>query len=435
MLVDYELPLFVCIIKGGAKMTINNKEMLKQIVEREIQNAKVTDVHTHLYSEDFGGLLLWGVDELLTYHYLIAEYFRYSSMNYSEFFILSKREQANLIWKTLFIDHSPVSEAQRGILTVLSKLGLDVASRDLDSYRRYFESLTDKEYIDKVFKLSGVEEVVMTNDPFDESERLVWENKCSDDLRFNAALRIDSLLNNYNQSYKKMQEWGYNVDKDLGAGSLEEIKRFLREWINKINALYMAVSLPPVFMVPEDSTRSRIIENCVIPLGREMNIPFAMMIGVNKLVNYKLGLAGDSLEKANIKAVEYLCKTYPENKFMVTMLSKENQHELAITARKFRNLMVFGCWWFLNNPSIVEEITRIRIETLGLSFIPQHSDARVLDQLIYKWTHSKKIVAKVLTDKYSDLLDNNWILTEEEIRRDVEDLFSNNFWNFIGKDK
>ena len=120
---------------------------------------------------------------------------------------------------------------------------------------------------------------------------------------------------------------------------------------------------------------------------------------------------------------------------MVTMLSKENQHELAITARKFRNLMIFGCWWFLNNPSIIEEMTRMRMETLGLSFIPQHSDARVLDQLIYKWTHSRKIISKVLTDKYSDLLDNNWTVTEEEIKRDIEGLFSQNFWTFMGKEK
>jgi hypothetical protein len=27
--------------------------------------------------------------------------------------------------------------------------------------------------------------------------------------------------------------------------------------------------------------------------------------------------------------------------------------------------MPFGCWWFLNNPSLVEEITRERIEMLG----------------------------------------------------------------------
>lgn len=416
-------------------MEIKDKETLKKVIEREVSNAKITDVHTHIYPETFGNLLLWGIDDLLTYHYLIAEYFRYSTMEYEEFFTLPKKEQADLIWKTLFIDHSPISEAQRGVLTVLSKLGLDVSSRDLESYRDYFNSMTTGEYIDKVFELSGVESVVMTNDPFDDNERPLWDLKGNHDKRFNAALRIDPLLNNYESSYLKLKEWGYKVDKDLDAASIGEIKRFLREWIKKLGAVYMAVSLPPAFTVPEDSSRSRIIENCIIPVSRELNVPFAMMMGVNKLVNYKLYLAGDSVGKANIRTLEYLCSTYPENKFLVTMLSRENQHELAITARKFRNLMPFGCWWFLNNPSIVEEITRERVETLGLSFIPQHSDARVLDQLIYKWTHSKKVIAKVLVDKYSDIFDNNWTITEEEIRRDVADLFGNNFWKFIGRDK
>jgi hypothetical protein len=32
--------------------------------------------------------------------------------------------------------------------------------------------------------------------------------------------------------------------------------------------------------------------------------------------------------------------------------------------------MVFGCWWFLNNPSLIEEIERMRMELLGVSFIP-----------------------------------------------------------------
>lgn len=416
-------------------MRITDREMLKNVVEREVANAKITDVHTHIYPESFDKLLLWGIDELLTYHYLIAEYFRYSKMGYEEFFGLSKREQADIIWKILFIEHSPVSEAQRGVLTVLSRLGLDVSSRDLDSYRKYFDSMSASEYIDKVFELSGVSEVVMTNDPFDQMEKPMWEFEGNKDSRFNAALRIDPLLNSFEEAHKKLIEWGYKVDKVLDTLTIEEIKRFLRDWIKKMDALYMAVSLPPDFTVPEDSYRSRIIESCIIPICREFDIPFAMMIGVNKLVNYKLGLAGDSVGKGSIKTLEYLCKTYPNNKFMVTMLARENQHELAITARKFRNLFIFGCWWFLNNPSIVEEMTRIRMETLGLSFMPQHSDARVLDQLIYKWSHSKKIIAKVLFDKYADILDSGWTAEEEEIRRDVKDIFGSNFWNFIGKEK
>lgn len=414
-------------------MTIKDKEMLKKVVENTVEEVKITDIHTHIYSKDFGELLLWGIDELLVYHYLVAEFFRYSSIGYDEFFKKTKREQADLIWQTLFIEHSPVSESVRGVLTVLKKLGLDVESRNLDEYRQYFDSMELNDYIDKVFEISGVKEVVMTNDPFDDKESPVWNEIGNNDSRFKAALRIDPLLNSYENSYNRLVEWGYNVTKDLDQNSIEEVKRFLADNVKKMDALYMAVSLPPSFCIPEDSLRSRLVENCVIPICRELNIPFAMMIGVNKLVNYKLQLAGDSVGKGNIRTVEYLCNTYPENKFMVTMLSKENQHELAITARKFRNLMIFGCWWFLNNPSIIEEMTRIRMETLGLSFIPQHSDARVLDQLIYKWDHSKKIISKILIDKYSDIMDNDWTITEEEIKRDIDNIFSNNFWEFLNK--
>jgi hypothetical protein len=155
------------------------------------------------------------------------------------------------------------------------------------------------------------------------------------------------------------------------------------------------------------------------------------MIGVNRQANPELRLAGDSVGRGRIRAVEYLCAQFPKNKFMVTMLSRENQHELCVAARKFRNLLVFGCWWFVNNPSLVEETTRMRFELLGPSVIPQHSDARVLDQVLYKWDHSKRIISDVLFDKYSDLQATGWGLDEREVRRDVEGLFGGNFWGFL----
>jgi hypothetical protein len=67
---------------------------------------------------------------------------------------------------------------------------------------------------------------------------------------------------------------------------------------------------------------------------------------------------------------------------------------------------------------------------LGLSYIPQHSDARVLDQLIYKWVHSREVIAQVLSEKYRDLLTTDWTPTEAEIRRDYEQLFVTNFQSF-----
>ena len=101
-------------------------------------------------------------------------------------------------------------------------------------------------------------------------------------------------------------------------------------------------------------------------------------------------------------------------------------------ARKFRNLHIFGCWWFTNVPLLIDEITRLRVEMLGLSFTPQHSDARVLDQIIYKWQHSRRIIAQVLVDKYLTLAETGWQATRTEIERDVMDLFGGAFERFCG---
>jgi hypothetical protein len=119
-------------------------------------------------------------------------------------------------------------------------------------------------------------------------------------------------------------------------------------------------------------------------------------------------------------------------RFLATFLARENQHELCVAARKFNNLMPFGCWWFLNNPSIVEEITRERIELLGTSFIPQHSDARVLEQVIYKWHNTRRTLAPILANAYQLLLADGAEINRQRIQRDVNRLFRTNFQKWTG---
>ena len=109
-------------------MTVVKREDLRQVVSEVVESTPVVDIHTHLYSPDFGDLLLWGFDELVTYHYLIAETMRIESMPYEQYWTMGKQEQADLIWQRLFLDNSPYSEAARGVLTTLHKLGLDVSA-------------------------------------------------------------------------------------------------------------------------------------------------------------------------------------------------------------------------------------------------------------------------------------------------------------------
>jgi len=159
-------------------------------------------------------------------------------------------------------------------------------------------------------------------------------------------------------------------------------------------------------------------------------LPMALMFGVKRQVNPQLRLAGDGVGLSKLSALEHLCAHFPDNKFLVTVLARENQHELCVLARKFRNLHIFGCWWFTNVPYVIEEMTRMRLELIGLSVTPQHSDARVLDQLIYKWQHSRRIITQVLVDKYLDLARTGWQPSAEEIERDVRNLFGGAFDRF-----
>jgi hypothetical protein len=407
------------------------KTQLALTVRNAVQNTPVYDIHTHLYDPAFGDLLLWGVDELIVYHYLIAESFRYFEISYEKFWSMSKAEQADMIWDQLFIQHSPISESCRGVITVLNNLGLDVNKRDLPALRKWFSQWNNTDYTAHCMEVANVKTLCMTNSPFDDDERPVWEKGFDRHSGFTSALRIDPLLVDWKGSVPKLQAWGYDVSVELTEKTISEVRRFLDTWLKKMNALYVMVSLPPDFQYPAQNETSQLIEKAVLPFCRESGVPFSPMLGVKKLLNPDLRLAGDGVGKTDIRALENMLVQNPTTKFLVTMLSRENQHELCVVARKFRNMHIFGCWWFTNNPYIINEMTRMRLELLGLSVTPQHSDARVLDQIIYKWDHSREIIGDVLVDKYTDLAKAGWEATPAEIERDVKDLFGGSFERFL----
>src|SRR5262245_45532107 len=184
-------------------------------IEDLVATTPVTDIHTHLYDPAFGELLLWGIDDLLTYHYLIAEVFRYLDIPYEKYWSMSKMAQADLIWDKLFLQNSPISEACRGVLTTLKALGLDVRKRDLPALRKVFAAWKVEDYITRCMDLGGLQTICMTNWPFDDSERRIWERGFRRDARFIAALRIDPLLLAWEQTAPRLAQWGYDVTGEL----------------------------------------------------------------------------------------------------------------------------------------------------------------------------------------------------------------------------
>ena len=410
---------------------LRDAEELRVQVNLIVDSTYVTDVHTHVFPPAFGGLCLFGIDELLTYHYLIAETFRSARIAHDRFFQMSKTEQANLVWQALFVENSPVSESTRGIITVLDAFGLDTRAPDLSEARAFFKSRNLSSHIDQVFDAALVSSIVMTNDPFSETETQIWRDGHEVDHRFRSSLRLDGLVNDWQQGSGLLLQQGVAVNRGLDQQTIATLRGFLDQWIERTNPVYLALSLPADFQFPHDDMRDRLLREVVLPAAQEHRLALTLMIGVRRGVSPALREAGDGVGRADVSAIERLCAEYPEIRFLVTFLSRENQHELCVAARKFSNLMPFGCWWFLNNPSIVSEITRERLELLGPSFIPQHSDARVLEQLIYKWKHARREIADALCTTYQQLLNSGRAVTTEEISRDVNRMFSGNFEQWI----
>uniref|UniRef100_A0A914DQ73 Glucuronate isomerase n=1 Tax=Acrobeloides nanus TaxID=290746 RepID=A0A914DQ73_9BILA len=430
-------------VPKGHQTPLKSEEAIRSAVKNLVEEVHVVDVHTHLFPPNHGKLMLWGIDELLTYHYLVAEYFitAPATITPEKFFALEKQAQADLVWDSLFIQRSPISEACRGVITTLTELGLGelVERRDLDGVRKWFAKQTPEGYVDKVFELAKIKYVLTTNIPFEKKETVHWYPKTKefDTNRFHTGLRVDQLLTGNWESIKEaLDEMGIEH-------TIEGVKKLLEKWITIIKPKYFMAAVPPTLEFPSDEEMSTyapstinsatLLRRVLLPLAEQHHLPIAFKFDSVRPINPALREGGDGVVTTKVSTLQKLCLNYPKVKFLATFLARVNQHELCVLANKFGNLHIYGCWWYCNNPSIVEEITRIRVELLGTAFTSQHSDARVLDQLIYKWKHSKAVIGGVLQDMYVKLFHAGWSLTREEIQRDVERLFGGAYEEFMEK--
>lgn len=173
----------------------------------------------------------------------------------------------------------------------------------------------------------------------------------------------------------------------------------------------------------------------MVPVAEELDLPLALKLGAMRGMQPKLNPCGggDGVVVSEVAPLRELCSKNPTVKFLVTFLSRVPQHEVCVLTQKFRNLHIYGCWWYCNNPSIIDELTRMRMEMLGTAFTAQHSDSRILDQLVYKWAHSRRIIANVLIEQMQKLQATGWKVTESEVHDAVWQLFGGSFEAFMAK--
>src|SRR5215468_12415634 len=143
--------------KDGAPLSASQ---ISSVVQEALSSIPFIDIHTHLFAPSFGRLCLWGIEEVLTYHYLEAELFRSSSVTPEHYWTLPKSEQADLIWRTLFVENTPISESTRGVIAVLNAFQLPTDASGLATARSFFKEQKLESHITNVLRLAGVSTVV-----------------------------------------------------------------------------------------------------------------------------------------------------------------------------------------------------------------------------------------------------------------------------------
>ena len=263
----------------------------------------------------------------------------------------------------------------------------------------------------------------MTNNPFDKSEWQLFKNKNWDTNKYLASLRLDDILINLDKCLDICKENINNFDNDRDL-----IIKYLDKVYEESKPVYAALSLNGLQL--NSFLKNKFIPDILKWLERK-NIPLSLLLGVRRNVNKDFLLAGDGIDRIDLRQLSEICNQYSNNKILCSCLSLNDQHELTVLARKHQNLKIFGFWWFMNQPSLIKLILNLRIELLGLNFIPQHSDARVTDQLIYKWFHFKVLLSNVLYDHYKEIQLKNFKISENQISDDVSKLFFINSKNFL----
>src|SRR5256886_4063271 len=260
-------------------------DQIHSAVEGTLAATPFIDIRTHLFSPAFGKLGLWGIDELLTYHYLEAEFFRSSKTTPEQYWKVSKRERADAIWRALFVEHSPISESTRGIIAVLQAFDLPTDASALEEAREFFNAQSIEQHIRRVFEIAGVSDVVMTNDPLDPEEQPVWLKGDQDHAQIHGVLRLDRILWGWAKHWQTMARHGYAVDEKASGKSIGEVRRFLADWHKRMRPLYMAVFPTGAVFYPDGHLTRQTLGEAVLPSSREFGLPMSLMIRGRRKVN------------------------------------------------------------------------------------------------------------------------------------------------------
>ena len=399
-------------------------EEIKQVIWAAAHETPAVEIRAFVQPPGSPGPVVSGIDSLLTSPSVLEEFFRRRAMGRRETMpeaeagtaretyikSLTPGELADIVWRQLFVDHPPMSEAIRVVLTTLGLFGLDVGSGDLRILREQFAAIPEEERLKKVLKLANLELILYP------VESLSVEEEGQTAKRppvFRPVLCLNRLLGEWKESARKLRGQGFGVKGKIDEFAPLEVRRHLAG---------EAARLAPVAMsfdwqrgqYPLDDGVGRLIREAVLPLCRERGLPFLVAAGID------------------VPDLAPLWEDNPDVRFLLFPTREEQSFAAGKAAAHSRNLLLCGPDKILSHPSCLERVIRRRLEASGSTFHACHSGAETLEELVGRWAHLRWTLGETLITRYAELWRTGWKFSEEDIRSDVKAILGGNARMFMG---
>ena len=180
----------------------------------------------------------------------------------------------------------------------------------------------------------------------------------------------------------------------------------------------------------EARTLSQFIFWTLTEFCSELELPFDLMIGVNRRV-YEQGVyQGQDLFDSRCSLIQYraLFNHFPQVTFPISVLAHGMNQELVSYSWIFPNVVTNGHWWYSNIPAYIEPDCRARLQGVPKTKqIGYYSDMYKLEFALPKFNMYRRVLAGVLATDF--VIDRGWSeeraleLGKAVLRTNVERIF------------
>ncbi|MDZ4849001.1 MAG: glucuronate isomerase [Pirellulaceae bacterium] len=323
---------------------------------------------------------------------------------------------------------------------------------DLGNWERLYDQsekiCQSADWEDQVLKRSGVESIFLTNDFDDPLQGF-------DLKRYVPCLRADDLVFHLAKPTVVARLEKCTTLSVNNLSSLTQAISYLFDHFSKNGVRACAISLPPDFSPSEvsdataENALATVLKNSDYSatteareilsrwtfwaLARhcaEYQLPFDLMIGVNRQVYPGGVFQGQDLFDSRVSMIQYakLFNAFPSVTFPISVLASVTNQELVDYSWIFPNVVTNGHWWYSNTPSIIYRDLSARIEAIPRTKqIGYYSDAYKLEFILPKFSMYRRILARVLAEDFA--IERRWsedaciALGNQILRGNVEHIF------------